>query len=211
MTKLLLSLHVLVAIVTVGTICVAASMFPRYVRAATARDDPGAGAAPPRPEGGSAAPAPESAAAAPQPGTPPPVTTPPVTTPPATTGPVPAATGPGARDLAIAALLHRVCQGYAVAGLAVPAFGMATAAHMDVLADAWLIASMILTAAAAGLLALAVLPAQRRLLADAAPEGGPGARPADLARLAMSTGVFNVLWAVVVVLMITRPGSTTGA
>ncbi|MFB6505073.1 hypothetical protein [Streptomyces sp. NPDC056410] len=30
------------------------------------------------------------------------------------------------------------------------------------------------------------------------------------ARLAMVTGVFNLLWAVVVVLMIVRPGSTTG-
>jgi hypothetical protein len=27
----------------------------------------------------------------------------------------------------------------------------------------------------------------------------------------MHTGMFNLLWAVVVVLMITRPGSTTGA
>jgi hypothetical protein len=29
-------------------------------------------------------------------------------------------------------------------------------------------------------------------------------------RLAMSTGVFALIWAVVVVLMIVRPGSTTG-
>ncbi|MEU6732274.1 protease [Streptomyces physcomitrii] len=38
---------------------------------------------------------------------------------------------------------------------------------------------------------------------------GPGARTA--AGLAMSTGVFNLLWATVTVLMIVRPGSTTGA
>ena len=31
------------------------------------------------------------------------------------------------------------------------------------------------------------------------------------ARLGMATGIFNLLWAVVVVLMIVRPGSTTGA
>lgn len=30
-------------------------------------------------------------------------------------------------------------------------------------------------------------------------------------RLAMLTGVFNLLWATVAVLMIIRPGSTTGA
>ena len=30
-------------------------------------------------------------------------------------------------------------------------------------------------------------------------------------RLAMTTGIFNLLWATVVVLMIVRPGSTTGA
>jgi hypothetical protein len=29
-------------------------------------------------------------------------------------------------------------------------------------------------------------------------------------RLAMTTGIFNLLWVVVTVLMIVRPGSTTG-
>jgi hypothetical protein len=31
------------------------------------------------------------------------------------------------------------------------------------------------------------------------------------ARLAMFTGLFNLLWATVTILMIVRPGSTTGA
>lgn len=31
------------------------------------------------------------------------------------------------------------------------------------------------------------------------------------ARLSVTTGMFNLLWAAVVVLMIVRPGSTTGA
>jgi hypothetical protein len=35
--------------------------------------------------------------------------------------------------------------------------------------------------------------------------------PRWAARLGMVTGIFNLLWAVVVVLMIVRPGSTTGA
>jgi hypothetical protein len=143
-TKLLLSVHVLAAILAIGPVAVAASAFPRFVRD-------------------------------------------------------PAEAVPGT-----AAHLHRVCRVYTVLGVAVPAFGVATGARMGVLTDAWLIASVILTALAAALLLLSILPGQRRLLAE------PGRRPAA-ARLAMATGVFNLLWATVVVLMIVRPGSTTGA
>ncbi|QEV18549.1 hypothetical protein [Streptomyces alboniger] len=157
MTKLLLSVHVLVAILAVGSITVAASMFPRQALRAI-----------------------------------------------------------GGAQASVAALLHRVCRGYAVAGIAVPVFGIATGAQLGVLGDAWLIASLALTAAAAALLGLAILPGQRSLLAlaqggGAQPEGAEvAARPAA-ARLTMLTGIFNLLWAVVVVLMIVRPGSTTGA
>ncbi|MFJ5075156.1 DUF2269 family protein [Streptomyces sp. NPDC088553] len=158
MTEFLLSVHVLVAIVTVGSITVAASMFPRIaLRACGGEERDG------RSEG----------------------------------------TG-------TAVLLHRVCTGYAVAGVVVPVFGIATGAQLGVLTDAWLIVSLVLTVAAAVLLGLAVLPGQRRLLALA--EGAATeeeARP-TASRLSMTTGVFNVLWAVVVVLMIVRPGSTTG-
>ncbi|MFB7545246.1 hypothetical protein ACFC0N_35705 [Streptomyces zaomyceticus] len=159
MTKLLLSVHVLVAILTVGSITVAASMFPRHVLRAFGGERPEG-----RPEG-----------------------------------------------IVTAVLLHRICCGYALAGVAVPVFGIATGAELGVLTDAWLIVSLVLTTIAAALLGLAVLPGQRRLLAlaeDAA--GEEEARPVA-ARLTMLTGVFNVLWAVVVVLMIVRPGSTTSA
>ncbi|WJV50353.1 hypothetical protein [Streptomyces flavofungini] len=47
----------------------------------------------------------------------------------------------------------------------------------------------------------------------AGPGDGPGAVRLDArtsAQLAMFTGVFNLLWATVTVLMIVRPGSTTG-
>ncbi|WP_233359073.1 hypothetical protein [Thermomonospora amylolytica] len=109
-----------------------------------------------------------------------------------------------------AAFLHRTCRVYAVVGIAVPVFGFATGAELGVLTDAWLIASVVLTAIAAALLALAILPGQRRLLTPA-PDGTAAAdRRAAAARLAMLTGVFNLLWAIVVVLMIVRPGSTTG-
>ncbi|MBG0564441.1 hypothetical protein [Actinoplanes aureus] len=147
MTKLLLSLHVLAAIITIGPVTVAASMFPAATRRALA----------------------------------------------------PTGTG---RDRAALRLLHRICRVYALLGIAVPVFGLATASSLGVLGDAWLITSMLLTAIAAALLALLILPGQRRVLAGA---------PLPPARLGMLTGVFNLLWAVVVVLMIVRPGSTTGA
>ncbi|WP_267242057.1 hypothetical protein [Streptomyces sp. PR69] len=99
--------------------------------------------------------------------------------------------------------LHRICRVYAVVGVTVPVFGLATAKNMGVLGDAWLIASMALTAVAAVVLGALILPGQSAVLDD------PGAAVAG--RLAMYTGVFNLLWATVTVLMIVRPGSTTGA
>ncbi|MFI2432463.1 hypothetical protein [Streptomyces sp. NPDC018693] len=101
-------------------------------------------------------------------------------------------------------LLHRICRVYAVVGVVVPVFGLATAGQMGVLGDAWLIVSIVLTGLAAGVLAGLVLPRQGVWV-----EGG-GTRE-DAARLAMFSGVFNLLWVVVTVLMIVRPGSTTGA
>ncbi|MEU2241023.1 hypothetical protein ABZ572_16655 [Streptomyces sp. NPDC018338] len=161
MTEFLLSVHVLVAIVTVGSITVAASMFPRVALRACGGGGEAEGDG--RPEG----------------------------------------TG-------TAVLLHRVCTGYAVAGVVVPVFGVATGARLGVLTDAWLIVSIVLTVIAAAILGLAVLPGQRRLLVLAEGASTEEARPAAT-RLAMVTGIFNLVWAVVVVLMIVRPGSTTGA
>ncbi|MGW2262105.1 hypothetical protein ACWCXE_30530 [Streptomyces sp. NPDC001780] len=183
MTKLLLSVHVLAAILAIGPIAVAASLFPRYAR----QSAPGGENGENRGSGGSGG---------------------------NTDGRDAGADG---RAAGIAAFLHRVCRGYAVVGVIVPVFGIATAVQLDVLTDAWLIVSLVLTAIAAGILALAILPQQERLLelpADTADEGSGSAAaqtgPAA-ARLSALTGVFNLLWAIVVVLMIVRPGSTTGA
>jgi hypothetical protein len=55
-----------------------------------------------------------------------------------------------------------------------------------------------------------ILPAQRSLLGSAG-ERASTAVAARVRTLVVATGVFNLLWAVVVVLMIVRPGSTTGA
>jgi hypothetical protein len=135
MKAILLSAHVIVAVLAIGPIAVAGSMFPRYAY-----------------------------------------------------GPA----GP---------VLHRICSTYAVLGIAVPLLGIATAVALGVLTDAWVLISIGLTAVAAAVLALIVLPAQRRALAG----------NADAAKaLGMSTGIFNLLWVAVTVLMIVRPGSTTG-
>ncbi|MEY9859683.1 putative membrane protein [Catenulispora sp. GAS73] len=154
MTKFLLSLHVLAAIIAVGPVAVAASMFPKALRRA---HEDAEGAASPR-------------------------------------------------------LLYRVCRVYAGVGIAVPVFGFATASNMGVLGSAWLITAIGLTAVAAGVLALWILPAQHAALEglDDAAAGGVGVAKVA-ARLGAATGVFNLLWATVTVLMIVRPGSTTGA
>ena len=83
---------------------------------------------------------------------------------------------------------------------------------MGVLGETWLVVSMVLTGVAAVVLAGAVLPGQAAVLAALAPgpEARSGATPVAR-RLSMVTGVFALTWAVVVVLMISRPGSTTGA
>lgn len=154
MTKLLLSLHVLAAVLAVGPVTVAASMFPRVLRRADADPD-------------------------------------------------------GREALTTLRMLHRICRVYAAIGLAVPVFGFATASSLGVLTSGWLIASILLTAAAAAILALLILPAQDSALAATQTSGlSPGSRAG---RLAMLTGLFNLLWATVTVLMIIRPGSTTGA
>ncbi|WP_430786406.1 hypothetical protein [Actinoplanes sp. G11-F43] len=141
MTKLLLSLHVLAAVIAIGPVTVAASMFPSAARRSEARET-------------------------------------------------------------TLRLLHRICRVYSLVGVAVPVFGLATASSLGVLGDAWLITSIGLTAAAALILALVILPGQQRVLSG---------KPFPPPRLGMVTGVFNLLWATVTVLMIVRPGSTTGA
>jgi hypothetical protein len=134
MSAILLSAHVILAILAIGPIAVAASIFPRYA---------------------------------------------------------------GSSDAA--QVLHRICGTYAVVGVAVPLLGIATAVAMGVLTQVWVLASIALTVVAAVVLIAAILPAQRAALA------GDTAR-----RLAMTTGIFNLLWVVVTVLMIVRPGSSTG-
>ncbi|WP_039801756.1 DUF2269 family protein [Nocardia araoensis] len=156
MTKALLAVHVLTAIIAIGPVTVTSSMFPPAARRAAefGRD----------------------------------------------------------RDHAVVATLHRICRVYAGMGIAVPVFGFATASSLGVLSEGWLIASIALTAAAAAVLGLLVIPAQAVLAGEnITPAGQSPVDELAAAKLAMYTGVFNLLWAVVTVLMIVRPGSTTGA
>jgi uncharacterized membrane protein len=151
-TKFLLAVHVLAAIVAIGPVTVAASMFPPAARRALEAPD-------------------------------------------------------DLRAAETVQLLHRICRVYAVVGVVVPVFGFATASTMHVLGSAWLITSIALTALAALVLAALVLPRQSALV-----EAGAGGGTRQMTgQLAMFTGVFNLLWAAVTVLMIVRPGSTTGA
>ncbi|MGP8297246.1 DUF2269 family protein [Streptomyces inhibens] len=162
MTKFLLTVHVLAAIITIGPVTVAASMFPPSVRRALATPD-------------------------------------------------------DAAALATVRTLHRICRVYAVIAVAVPVFGLATANSLRVLGSPWLMTSIALTVAAAAVLAALMLPRQSSVLAAlAALDGTDASHDATAVRrftgqLAMYTGVFNLLWATVTVLMIVRPGSTTGA
>ncbi|MHC3467089.1 hypothetical protein ACYF6T_00070 [Streptomyces sp. 7R007] len=152
MTKFLLALHVLAAIVAVGPVTVAASMFPPAARRAAAGD---------------------------------------------------------ATALSTVGLLHRICRIYSAVGLAVPLFGFATAGAMGVMGSAWLVTSITLTAVAAGILIAFVLPRQDELLDQLGAH--QAVERAHTVQLAMFTGLFNLLWATVTILMIVRPGSTTGA
>lgn len=161
MAKFLLSLHLLVAVLCIGPVAVAVSMFPRRARAAL------------------------------------------------TEGPEQAGAQSSVR------LLHRISNVYALIGIGVPVLGIGTAQAMHVLGNAWLITSIVLTAVAAGVLLLLVLPGQQATVdaLDATED-----RDAETARavgmikkLPMTAGVFNLLWAAVLVLMVIRPGSTTGA
>lgn len=117
---------------------------------------------------------------------------------------------PAAPPGPVPALLHRICRVYGVLGLAVPFFGVVTAARLGVLSEAWVLTSMGLTLAAGLLLALVIVPAQRTAL-DGTGVATARTRDATARRLAGVTGAFSLLWVAVLTLMVFRPGSTLGA
>ena len=104
------------------------------------------------------------------------------------------------RNDGVARLLHRITRVYGVLALAVPVIGLALAGVQGRSTEVWIIAAMVLTAIAGGLLAVQIAPRQRKALA------APGGE-SELRTLGMLTGVFNLLWVIVVVLMVVHPGS----
>ncbi|WP_410792202.1 hypothetical protein [Kribbella sp. C-35] len=157
MNKFFLTVHVLAAILCVGPVTVAASMFPPIARKMLSSE----------------------------------------------TSATPVA---GGLDV-----LHRITRVYAWAGLAVPVFGFAVAGGMQVMDEAWLIVSIVLTLAAALVLAFLVVPAQSAVLAVA--DQAAEARSGMLSKaklLSMTSGIFSLLWVVVLVLMVVKPGHTKG-
>ncbi|RJL22992.1 hypothetical protein [Bailinhaonella thermotolerans] len=110
----------------------------------------------------------------------------------------------GERSRAVAAALHRITGGYAAFGLIVPAAGIALAIAQGRMGEIWITVSMVLTAVAGLLLATQIHPRQRRALDT------PG-EARELRILGMLAGVYNLAWAVVVVLMIVRPGTEAAA
>ncbi|MFF7988404.1 DUF2269 family protein [Kitasatospora xanthocidica] len=118
-----------------------------------------------------------------------------------------------AADAGVLRVLHRITQVYALLGVAVPVLGIGLAQVMDVMSQSWVIVSMVLTAVAALCLLLFVLPGQQAAVdaLDLDPADEQRAKAVGgLRLLPMTAGVFNLLWAVVVVLMVIRPGSSTG-
>lgn len=106
----------------------------------------------------------------------------------------------GGRARGTAELLHRTTRIYGGAAAVVPAVGLVLAVLQDSLTEAWILWSIGLTAAAAVVLVAVVLPGQRAALAE--PDDGTRLR-----KLGMTSGIFNTLWFVVAVLMVTRPGA----
>ncbi len=106
----------------------------------------------------------------------------------------------GERNRAVAVALHRITRVYGVLGVVVPVAGIVLALVQGRMGEGWILVSIALTALAGGLLALRIYPEQRDALA--APDDG-----GRLRGLSMVAGIYNLLWAVVVVLMIARPGA----
>lgn len=106
----------------------------------------------------------------------------------------------GERNEAVAVLLHRITRVYGLLGIVVPVVGIVLGVVQGRMAEIWINIAMLLTAAAGLLLALVIYPRQKAALAE--PDGG-----ARLRSLAMYSGIYNLLWAIVVVLMIVRPGA----
>ncbi|HZG91289.1 MAG TPA: hypothetical protein VEZ42_13845 [Pseudonocardia sp.] len=108
---------------------------------------------------------------------------------------------PSERSRPVAVALHRVTRVYGVLAVVVPVVGIVLAVVQGRMGEVWIDVAMVLTVLAGVLLALGITPLQRDALAE--PDDGR-----QLRRLGMLAGIYNLLWAVVV-LMIVRPGGVS--
>ncbi len=105
-----------------------------------------------------------------------------------------------ARSARVALALHRISRVYGMLALVVPVIGIALSLVQGRFGEIWITIAMVVTALAGALLAFRIVPAQAAAIAH------PPAR-SRLLPLGVLAGVFNLMWAAVVILMVVRPGS----
>ena len=105
-----------------------------------------------------------------------------------------------ARSERVALALHRITRVYGRLALLVPIVGIALSLVQGRFGEIWITIAMIVTAVAGGLLAFRIAPAQAAAIAVPPERRG-------LMQLGALAGVFNLMWAAVVILMVVRPGS----
>ncbi len=106
-------------------------------------------------------------------------------------------------DLTIARLFARISQGYGMASLAVPLFGLLTAQEINYLGKAWVDASLGLFFVAWFALVAFIIPTQRKVVTALETGGVP--TEADLGRLRGVSGLYSLSWLVILILMVAKP------
>lgn len=104
------------------------------------------------------------------------------------------------RSTRVALALHRITRVYGMLGIAVPVIGIALSLVQGRFGEIWITIAMIVTALAGALLAFRIVPAQAEAITN------PPERK-RIVQLGTLAGVFNLMWAAVVILMVVRPGS----
>ncbi len=102
----------------------------------------------------------------------------------------------------VATTLHSITRVHGALALSVPVVGLLLAGVQSRLGEFWIVAAMVLTAIAGGLLALRIVPLQREALDHPASTG-------KFRSMRLLTGLFNLIWVMVVVMMVVRPGATS--
>lgn len=102
----------------------------------------------------------------------------------------------------LARAMSRITQTYGTGSLIVPAIGLYLAWRMDYFGFAWINWSLGLFVVAGVVLMALIEPQQKRILAEFQ-ETNP--TPRDLAKLQAATGIFGIIWVVILYLMVAKP------